>query len=383
MLGRRFAPAHFTQRRRALLLATAATLATPAVPAQPGRAAGKPVTVAQIFDTSAAQQDVSKDFLIGSRAAWHDINARGGVRGRPVTHLNLEVDGSAASIRAALDVVRDNASCVVLSGTAGDPVAGEVTNLLRQDNVAIAHAAPWLQNASIDVDDRTFPIFAARQEQIGHALKSLTVVGVQDVGAVYATPAEYRLYREDLERAASALMLRLQTFRADGDLDRMGRRLTPGTPAILLFVGGTPELVRFIQGLDRQQRQRYLVALADVNLQTMMQMGGARSTPVIATQAVPMVTASLPVVRAYRETMARLFDEPAAPLSLAGFIAARYTYEVLSDIKGPLTRQTVLAAFQRRGTLDVGGFRVSFDARRRSSGFVTQSMLTQDGRVVG
>ncbi|KQT07669.1 ABC transporter substrate-binding protein [Ramlibacter sp. Leaf400] len=370
-------------RRRALLLSTAATLAAPAAFAQPGRAAGKPVTVAQIIDTSAAQQDVSKDFLVGSRAAWQDINARGGLRGRPVTHLALEVDGSTAGVRAALAAVRDNPAGVVLSGSAGDPVASEVARLLREDNLAIAHAAPWLQNSSLAVDDRTFPIFAARQEQIGHALRSLTAVGVQDIGAVYATPADFRQYREDVERVAAELKLRLQTFRADGDLDRMGQRLTPGTPAILLFVGGTPELVQFTQGLDRQQRQRYLVALADVNLQTLTQVGGTRSTPVIATQAVPMVTAALPVVRAYRETLARLFDEPPAPLSLAGFIAARYTHEVLSEIEGPLTRQVALAAFQRRTTLDVGGFRVSFDARRRSGGFVTQTLLTQDGRVVG
>lgn len=371
------------RRRRALLLSTAATLAAPATFAQPGRPAGKSVTVAQIIDISAAQQDVSKDFLVGSRAAWQDINARGGLRGRPVTHLALEVDGSTVGVRAALAAVRDDTACVVLCGSAGDPVASEVARLLREDNLAIAHAAPWLQNSSLEVDDRTFPIFAARQEQIGHALRSLTAVGVQDIGAVYATPGDHRQYREDVERVAAALKLRLQTFRADGDLDRMGQRLTPGTPAILLFVGGTPELVQFTQGLDRQQRQRYLVALADVNLQTLTQMGGTRSTPVIATQAVPMVTAALPVVRAYRETLARLFDEPAAPLSLAGFIAARYTHEVLSDIEGPLTRQGALAAFQRRTTLDVGGFRVSFDARRRSGGFVTQTLLTQDGRVVG
>jgi hypothetical protein len=47
------------------------------------------------------------------------------------------------------------------------------------------------------------------------------------------------------------------------------------------------------------------------------------------------------------------------------------------------TRAEVLAAFQRRRELDVGGFRVTFDAKRRSATFVTQSMLTADGRVVG
>jgi hypothetical protein len=233
------------------------------------------------------------------------------------------------------------------------------------------------------VDERTFPIFAARQEQIGHALKSLAVIGVLEVGAVYASGREHALYHEDLERIAAHLKLRLQSFRAEGELSRLGQRLTAQTPAILLFLGGTPELVQFTQGLEKQSRQRYVVALADVNLQTMMQMGAARNTPVIATQAVPMVNATLPVVRAYRETLARLFDEPPTPLSLAGFIAARYTFEVLSDIDGALTRQSALAAFQRRSSLDVGGYRVAFDPHRRSGTFVTQSMLTTDGRVIG
>ncbi|MBP6404351.1 MAG: ABC transporter substrate-binding protein [Ramlibacter sp.] len=369
--------------RRRVLVGAAALAAAPALLAQPARTAARSVLVAQIVDTSPTQQDVSRDFLIGSRAAWQDINQKGGLRGRPVQHVSIEVDGSAASMKAAVQQLLDNPGCLVLSGTAGDPAAGLLATELRQLAAPIAHVAPWLQNSSVEVDERTFPIFAARQEQIGHALRSLTVMGVSEVGAVYASQQEYQLYQQDLERIASGMKLKLQQYRANGDLDRLGQRLTPGTPAILLFVGGTPELVQFTQGLEKQQRQRYIVALADVNLQTMTQMGGARSTPVIATQAVPMVNASLPVVRSYRETMARLFDEPPVSLSLAGFIAARYTYEVLRDMDGALTRQGVLAAFQRREAVDVGGYRVAFNPQRRSATYVTQSMLTVDGRVIG
>lgn len=374
-------PAPNLPRRRALLGA-AATVAAPWAFAQPGRAAGKPVTVAQIVDGSPAQQDVSKDVLVGARAAWQDINARGGLRGRPVHHLAIEVDGTPAAVAAAIAELRDNPACVVLSGSVGDPVAGAVVAQLARERLPLAHVAPWLQNSSLEIDERTFPIFATRQQQIGHALKSLSVMGVQDLGVVYAS-GQQQLYGAELERTAAALQLRLQTFGGQGELGRLAQRLAPGTPAILLFMGGTPELVQFTQGLERQQRQRYLIALADINLQTVQQMGGARTTPVIATQPVPLVTASLPIVRRYRETLARLFDEPPAALSLAGFIGARYTHEVLAEVDGPLTRASALAAFQRRATMDLGGFRVSFDPRGRSGGFVTQSMLTQDGRVLG
>lgn len=375
---------HASIGRRGLLkaAAVAALVPAPAVMAQ-GKAGSRGIAVAQIADMSPLQQDVSRDFLVGSRAAWQDINAKGGLRGRPVQHLSLEVDGTPAGLKAALGQVRENASCVALSGTCGDPAASFVAASLREENLAITHAAPWLQNSSAEVDDQTFPIFAARQEQIAHALKSLSSIGVTDLGAIYASPQEQALYHEDVERTAAGMKLKLSSWRGNGsDLTQLGQRLRQDTPAILLFVGGTPELLQFTQGLEKQARQRYVVALADVNLQTLVQMGAAKGTPVIATQAVPMVTASLPVVRSYREVLARLFDEPPTALSLAGFIAARYTFEVLQDIDGAITRPNALQAFQRRSTTDIGGYRIAF-SQKRSATYVTQSMLTADGRVVG
>ncbi len=372
-------------RRSALKSAAAAVLATSCSAwGQPGRTPGRAITVAQIFDSSNEQQDVARDFLIGSRAAWLDINSRGGLRGRPVLHSALEVDGTLASLKATVQSLRDDPACVALSGTVSDPVATQLVRLLRAEDMNIAHVAPWLQNSIVEIDGQTFPIFSARQEQIGHALKSLSSIGVQEVGAVFASRREHGLYRDDAARIASAMKLRLRSYPGNVPLTQLGQQMDQATPAVLLFIGGTPELVQFTQGLDRQARQRYVVALADVNLQTVLQMGGARSTPVIVTQAVPAVSASsLPIVRRYREVMSRLFDEPPVALSLAGFIAARYTYEVLTGIEGPVNRATALAAFQKRSALDLGGYPVRFDENHRSAGYVTQSMLTPDGRVVG
>ena len=369
-------------RRRSLLAGAAATCALPAL-AQPARGAAAPVAVAQIHDSSPEAQDVSKDFLTGARAAWMDINVRGGLGGRPVQHVAIEVDGSPAAVQQAWRALRGQPSCVALSGTVGDAAASALTRVLREDDTSVAHAAPWLQNSSLDPDDRTFPIFSGRQEQITHALKSLTLSGVQEVGAVFASAREAAAYRQDVDRAVAAQKLKLKAWTPTSGLAALGEHLGPGTPALLLFIGGTPELMEFTRGLERQSRQRYVIALADVNLQTVQQMGGGRTTSVIATQAVPLATAALPIVRRYRQALARFFDEPPAALSLAGFIAAQYTFQVLNGIEGPVTRATALAAFQRRQDLDLGGYRVSFRGERRSAGFVTQSMLTADGRVIG
>jgi ABC-type branched-subunit amino acid transport system substrate-binding protein len=361
----------------------AASVAMPCIGQTSNASNQRNPVIAQIVDISQDQQDVSRDFLVGSRAAWQDINLKGGIGGKQVQHMTLETDGTPGSIRSALETVKNNPSCIALSGSAGDALATQLVIEARQSGLNIAHAAPWLQNSSLELGENTFPIFATRQEQISFAVKTLSIMGLTEMGAVYGTSRDQSLYSSEVERIAATMKLKLQVFQGGGELRSLGQKMTSRTPGVLLFVGGTPELAEFTQGLEKQTRQRYLVALADVNLQTMLQMGASRNTPVIATQPVPVVRAGIPIVRSYRETLARLFDEPPTHLSLAGFMAARFTYEVLRSVEGQLTRKNALTAFQNRSTLDLGGFRVSFNPQHWGSTYVTQTMLTPDGRLVG
>lgn len=374
--------------RRRLMQATAGLAATSTLPvwaqgSAPAASSRLP-TVAQVVDMSAAQIDVSKDFLVGSRAAWKDINAKGGLRGKVVQHLVLEVDGSAPSLRAAVDTLKRLPQCVAVFGTAGDRAASQVAGLLRREMPDMPHVAPWLQNLEGDSEDsNTFPIFASRQDQIVHAVRSLSVMGISEFGAVYGSPAEHAAYRSGMERAAAALNMRLKSYSATADLQQLGPTLSHDSPRVLVFLGGTPELVQFSQGIEKQAAQRYVIAMADVNLQTFQQLGVSRHTSVIATQVVPMVNSNLAIVKAYRETLGRLYDEPPTPQSLAGFVAARYTHEMLQNADGPITRLGALQAFQRRNSLDLGGFRITLESKTRSGTYVTQSMISPDGRLVG
>jgi ABC-type branched-subunit amino acid transport system substrate-binding protein len=372
---------------RILAISAAAMLPVKTLLAQPNIAIAqntvRPWTIAQIVDITTQQQDVSKDFLIGSRAAWQEINARGGLFGRPIKHLVIETDGTAASLSEAIDSVRENPFCLALSGTTGDNTALALTKILQKEHLGMAHVAPWLQNASNELGDHTFPIFADRQDQIAYIVKSLSLMGIKEIGVIYASRQEQIVHQLEIDQIANRLKMKLITVVHLNDLKTLGQNFSAESPAVLLFIGGTPELALFTRGLAKLDRQRYILALADVNLQTMMQMGSARLTPIIAAQTVPMVNSNIPIVRTYRDTLTRLYDEPPTPLSLAGFIAATYTHDVLKTIHEPLNRKNVLTAFQRRDQIDVGGFKVSYNAAGRGSQYVTQTMLSKDGRTVG
>ena len=336
------------------------------------------ITVAQVVDMSATQQDISRDFLTGSRAAWVDLNARGGVQGKPVQHLVLETDGTTAQLQSAWKTAHQQASCVALSGCVGNAAAQTLARhqLASETASPLPLVAPWLHQAVDEKStDTVFDVFADLRAQITHALKSLASMGVPELGVAYATGQDTALAQAAVRQAAQEQSVKVQRVHSAAQL----------TQPIVLFVGGTPELHAFVGQLKLPAgRQCYVIALADVNLQVLAQMGNLpKRVSIIATQAVPLVSASLPVVRAYREALAKLYDEPPSPQGLAGFIAARYTAEVLQQMTAPLTRANVLAALQQRKALNVGGWIPPYQDKKRSAAFVTQSMLSSDGRIVG
>lgn len=340
--------------------------------------------LAQIVDVSTAQIDVTKDFLVGARTGIQEVNARGGLGGQQIRHSVIEVDGSPASLHAAVNQLKAESQCVALFGSAGDQTAAQLVRILAREMPDLPHVAPWLQNVESVGSSNTFPIFASRQEQISHAFKSLYSVGISRVGAVYGSTAEYTAYRTDLEHIGKALKLEIASYPYVGDLKESAAQLQSDTPRVLLFIGGTPELLRFAQGVEKQSVQRYIVAMSDVNLQSVQQLGQiSRYTPIIATQVVPMINARIPVVRAFRTALGRFFDEPPTPIGLAGYVAAQYTTEVLRAIDGPLNRANAMRAFGRRNAVDLGGFHIAPDRDARVSSFVTQSMVTADGRLLG
>ena len=377
----------FNPSRRNALRASALCASAGLLPAMAqttrSESAARPATVVQFADMSAAQIDISKDFVIGARVAWQEINFKGGVRGRQVQHRVVEVDGTDASLRSAWEAVKGQASVLACVGTVGGKAAADMTDTLQREAADVPHVAPWLLSSKADSANNTFAIFASRQDQIAHAVRSLSVMGVPELGAVYASAGEFSAYHREVEAAAANLKIRLKTFGPTSDLSTVAQTLTTDSPRVLIFLGGTPELMQFSQVIEKQGALRYLIAMSDVNLLTLSQMGKPQHARVIATQVVPLINANLPLVREYRESLARLFDEPPTPQGLAGYLSARYAHQAMLATESSLTRASLLQALQRRTSTDIAGFRVELSGTRSSGTFVTQSMLTNDGRVVG
>lgn len=136
--------------------------------------------------------------------------------------------------------------------------------------------APWLHNAVTDAQaEATFEVFPDHQLQIAHAIKTHASLGVKQIGVVFATAQVQQQPQAYVLQAAKNLDLQAQILPLPGAGSPAANQLTNPSQTIILFVGGTPELHAFTSNLVAPPgRQFFVVALADVNLQVLAQMGG-------------------------------------------------------------------------------------------------------------
>ena len=394
------APHHSSLTRRRWLArcaAGAATLSSPAwialpafaqAPSKPRNADAKTLRVVQLLDTSGDQQELARDYSTGVRLAFAELRQAGGPNaGRVPQLVSIATDGSAASLNDALARVKGDPTQVALLGAVGGRLAAASIAAAKQAQLEIAHVAPWLADSRFDGEPSVFTIFASREAQIRHALGALATLGVAELGLVYPGKREEDAMHDELAEITERLKLRARRLSVPPgqDVAAYAASLRDDIPAFLLFLGGSIELAQFTQGLTKQKLPRYIICLSDVDTTTLLQLNPGRSASIIFAQVVPNPQSnSAPFVRSYRSTLKALFDEPPAPVSLAGYLAGHYAARVLGGLEAGASRGAVLAEFERRRAIDLDGYRIEFAPHQgRGSSFVSQTMLGANGRLIG
>ena len=340
------------------------------------------VRLVQLVDQGSDQQEVTRDYTNGIRLAL----TRSPSMPMPPTLLAFPCDGTLASARLAVQKIRADSSAVALLGAVGERSALSSIGALQQEGWSMAHVAPWLADSRFDDRPDVFAVFASREAQIRRALTNFAAVGVRDLGVVFTDVAQQSSLALGLMTMLAHLGLQAKAFvpASQQDMAGYGQSFPSSSPAFLLFLGGAPELVAFGQALHQRKITRYLIGLADIDVGVLMQLEPAPSQPVLLTQVVPNpARGGSALVRDYRSQHAVLFDEAPSPMGLAGYLAGRYALAVLSNMKGPMTRETVLAEFRTRRVLNLDGYRLDFLRSGRGSEYVDVGVLKAGGKLVG
>jgi ABC-type branched-subunit amino acid transport system substrate-binding protein len=371
----------------ALLAASAVLLATSiSASAENGVSADK-IVFGQAAALDGPASALGLGMKMGLEAAFAEVNKAGGVKGRKLELKSID-DGyePTKSIEAAKKLLEED-KVFALVGAVGTPTAAAT------QPIATAAGAPFI-GAFTGAEFLREPhkpmvlnirssYFQETEAMVEHLTKDL---GATKIAIMYQDDA---FGQAGLAGVKKAMDKRQMTLAGEGTFERNTvavkaalLAIKKAEPQAVIMISPYKPAAEFIKLAKQIKLDVTFVNISFVGSDALAKELGAAGAGVVITQVVPFPKdAAIPVVGRYQASLkASAPDAQPGFVSLEGYLVGRAIAAALEKVDGEPTRQAMLDAVQKAGSLDLGGFKLSYSpTSNRGSDQVFLTVIQPDG----
>lgn len=373
-----------TLSRRCFLVSCAALGSSPALALAQRADGSRDLRLLHVIDTSGLRQDMGRDFLTGAKLYFDSANLRGGLNGRRITQLAVQVDGDDTRvIQATIDAVRRERPDA-LFGLVGDAIVLGVATSEEMRRLGTPILSP-IAGAPFDDLTNVVATRASRADEVREVLRQMNGLGTQRI-AVAVADDEPASVVDALRQTLDSFKLpgyRLLRFKSDPlGLVALTRETLRERMQMLVLVGDTFDLIEAENSLRGRNDRPQLVGLSQVNHRVLTETLGTSAAGIMLAQVMPNpLRPSLPITREHARLLAQFFDEPPSHQTLEGYFAARVFAEAVATINGAVTPPGLLNAYRALRGRDIAGLTIDLGRPQKSAMFVELSVVRKDGRI--
>lgn len=328
-------------------------------------AAQREVVLGMSAALSGPSGQLGRGMRTGIEAFIQSANASGGIAGYRLRLVALDDAYQAEPVRGNMTRLIDQENVLAVIGSVGTPGATVAVPIANERKTLLFGAFSGSDVLRKTPPDRYVINFrASYAEETSVMVRGLLRRGIKpqqiafftqndaygDSGYQGAVAALEALGYPDAAKLAHGRYERGTLDVADGLLAIMQARVRPRA---IIMVGSYGASAKFISLAKQALSNVLYLNVSFVGSEALIAALGPDSEGVIITQVVPHHESNLPAVTAYRAALARFFPgtQP-GPVSLEGFLAARAFGRALST--ATVTREGIIDAFERLGTVDIG-----------------------------
>ena len=324
---------------------------------------------------------------MGLEAAFAEINAAGGVKGRKLELKSID-DGyePTKSIEAAKKLLEED-KVFALVGAVGTPTAAAT------QPIATAAGAPFIGafTGAEFLREPHKPLVLNIRASYFQETEAMVERLTKDLGATKIAI----MYQDDafgqagLAGVKKALDKRQMQLAGEGTFERNTvavkaalLSIKKAEPQAVIMISPYKPAAEFIKLAKQIKLDVTFVNISFVGSDALAKELGAAGAGVVITQVVPFPKdAAIPVVGRYQASLkASAPDAQPGFVSLEGYLVGRTIIAALEKVDGEPTRQAMLDAVQKAGSLDLGGFKLSYSpTSNRGSDQVFLTVIQPDG----
>jgi len=370
------------------LLAASAVLLGTSIPAsaENGVSADK-IVFGQAAALDGAASALGQGMKIGLEAAFAEINKAGGVKGRKLELKSVD-DGyePTKSIEAVKKLLEED-KVFALIGAVGTPTSAAT------QPIATAAGAPFIGafTGAEFLREPHKPLVMNIRASYFQETEAMVERLTKDLGATRIAI----MYQDDafgqagLAGVKKALEKRQMQLAGEGTFERNTvavkaalLSIKKAEPHAVIMISPYKPAAEFIKLAKQIKLDATFVNISFVGSDALAKELGATGAGVVITQVVPFPKdAAIPVVGRYQASLkASAPDAQPGFVSLEGYLVGRAIAAAIEKVDGDLTRQAMIDAVQKAGSLDLGGFKLSYSpTSNRGSNEVFLTVIQADG----
>ncbi len=338
----------------------------------------RPLVIAQPTSPTADTADYERDFFLGAKVYFDQINANGGIKGRKVS-----LRKTAVGLNGNKELFSERPD--IIFGAVGDSLIHSLTQ-----NPSVSSGEIPLFATISNGESGTFSsqggiaLRTSLPDELIGIVEQFKNFGITTFGLAHSAELPPSVVEGISQKARNLGIQITAQERLSSDPGRTllsVERVAKGRPQAVIVIGDTLTTANFFQAYRRKDPGTFLCTPSIANARTLIDaMGTKAARGLILSQVVPAPSATLEIAREHRKLMDKFADEPASPATLEGFIAAK-TLVIALNNSAETSAGNLRKALQSLGRLNLGGYELDFNRNGRPSTFIELSVVSENGKL--
>ena len=348
-----------------------------------------PLKIFQSTALTGPLADLGQALNLGAKVYFSDLNAKGGVNGRPI-ELNAVDDGYDVprALANAKSFMADR-NCFAIFNCLGTPMVEAMLPQVIESGIPFFAPFTGAGSAHPKNARNVFNIRASYADETEHLVQHLATIGIKRIAIVHQNNA----FGKDVAAVAKQVIATKKLTATavatvennSSDAAAAATKIAASQPeAVIMGLAGQPT-VEFVKAIRQQRKGLQLYALSVMGSAATLKAMGADATGITVSQVMPLpANNGLPLAREFQQAWkaAGVTLEP-SHLALEGYVNAKVFAEALRRAGRNPTRSGFIDSTWAMKHYDLGGFEVSFtDSSKSASRFVELNMVSRDGRLI-
>lgn len=345
----------------------------------------KPILIGQSAGLTGGQARYSQDVRAGIEAAFAAVNAKDGIRGRPLQLVALDDAGKKENVVAnTKELIEQHRVSALIGYTSG---AGVEASLATLDAAGVPLIGPATGNMGIRAEFHRslFHVRAGYADEMRKMVAHLATMGLTRFALAYlgdVGPANPQSMKNALDANKVTAVAAVALNRNADSFAREAETLLKGEPEVVLFISNGKPVTKLVAEMHKRgyRGQFAIASFAGVGVIDDLQQS---AHGLILSQVLPPPNSRhLRFIQAYQADMAAY--QPKAELnytSLEGYVAARVLIEGLKRAASEAPAK-VIAGLETLDRFDFGGYEITFTSKNHDgSRYVNTGVVDRSGQL--